>query len=145
MSKIDLELKYIGNGIFQAADVEYCESVLKPNDAAIFRYVRWTANKARTLRQNAALHKYFVKLFNALNDAGLDMRKVLKPEIEIPWTLSSVKEYLWRPVQRIMLEKESTTELETTEVDEVYRVVDRKMIEKGINVPFPSVSNHGLD
>ncbi len=145
MSKIDLELKYIGNGIFQAADVEYCESVLKPNDAAIFRYVKWTANKARTLRQNAALHKYFVRLFNALNDAGLDMRKVLKPETEIPWTLSSVKEYLWRPVQRIMLNKESTTELETTEVDEVYRVVDRKMVEKGINVPFPSVSNQGLD
>ncbi len=145
MSKIDLELKYIGNGIFQAADVEYCESVLKPNDMAIFRYVKWTANKARTLRQNAALHKYFVRLFNALNDAGLDMRKVLKPETEIPWTLSSVKEYLWRPVQRIMLNKESTTELETTEVDEVYRVVDRKMVEKGINVPFPSVSNQGLD
>ncbi len=145
MSKIDLELKYIGNGIFQAADVEYCESVLKPNDAAIFRYVKWTANKARTLRQNAALHKYFVRLFNALNDAGLDMRKVLKPETEIPWTLSSVKEYLWRPVQRIMLNKESTTELETTEVDEVYRVVDRKMVEKGVNVPFPSVSNQGLD
>ena len=116
MSKIDLELKYIGNGIFQAADVEYCESVLKPNDMAIFRYVKWTANKARTIRQNAALHKYFVRLFNALNDAGLDMRKVLKPEIEIPWTLSSVKEYLWRPVQRIMLEKESTTELETSAV-----------------------------
>ncbi len=145
MSKIDLELKYIGNGIFQAADVEYCDSVLKPNDMAIFRYVKWTANKARTLRQNAALHKYFVRLFNALNDAGLDMRKVLKPETEIPWTLSSVKEYLWRPVQRIMLNKESTTELETTEVDEVYRVVDRKMVEKGINVPFPSVSNQGLD
>jgi hypothetical protein len=145
VSKIDLELKYIGNGIFQAADVEYCESVLKPNDAAIFRYVKWTANKARTIRQNAALHKYFVRLFNALNDAGLDMRKVLKPEIEIPWTLSSVKEYLWRPVQRIMLEKDSTTELETSEVDKVYRVLDRKMLEKGVNVAFPSVSNHGLD
>ena len=145
MSKIDLELKYIGNGIFQAADVEYCESVLKPNDMAIFRYVKWTANKARTIRQNSALHKYYSLLASALNEAGLDMRKVLKPEIELTWSLVSVKEYLWRPVQEIVLDKKSTTKLEREDLDKVYRLIDRKMLEKGVDVPFPSVNTQGLD
>ena len=40
---------------------------------------------------------------NALNDAGLDMKKVLKPEIDIPWNTATVKEYLWRPVQNLQL------------------------------------------
>jgi len=145
VSKIGLELKYIGNGIFQAADVEYCESVLKPNDEAIFRYVRWTANKARTLRQNAALHKYFVKLAHALNDAGLDLHHSFFREIELQWNEKMVKDKLWRKIQIAVTEKESTAKLDRKEVDEVYRLIDRKMLEQGVNVAFPSVSNHGLD
>ena len=42
--------------------------------------------KQRTLQQNKALHKYFEILADTLNEAGLDARVVLKPEIEIPWT-----------------------------------------------------------
>lgn len=145
MSKIDLELKYIGSGIFQADDVEYCELNFKQNDAAIFRFAKWSANKARTIRQNSALHKYFTMLANALNDSGLDMRKVLKPEVELTWSLVSVKEHLWRPVQEIVLNKESTTKLERDELNEVYRIIDKKMLEKGVNVQFPSINTQGLD
>lgn len=145
MSKIDLEIKYIGNGIFQADDIEYCELNFKQNEAAIFRFVKWTANKARTIRQNSALHKYFTMLANALNDAGLDMRHTFFREIELQWSDYTVKERLWRHVQEALYGKKSTTKLEREEVSEVYKQIDKKMLEKGVNVQFPSINTQGLD
>jgi hypothetical protein len=93
----------------------------------------------RTLTQNAAMHKFFELLAEDLNAAGLDMRHTLKPEVEIPWTPATVKTHLWRPIQDAMLEKESTTELTTKEVNQVYEVLIRHMGEKfNITTAFPS-------
>ena len=47
----------------------------------------------RTSQQNRAMHLFFARLVEALNDAGLDMKKVLKPEIDIPWSQTAVKEF----------------------------------------------------
>ena len=71
----------------------------------------------RTIQQNKALHVLFQLLADELNNAGLDMRKTLKPEVEIPWTPRNVKEFLWRPIQKAQLNKASTTELTTSEID----------------------------
>ena len=84
----------------------------------------------RTLKQNNALHLWFEFLAAALNDAGLDMRTVLKPGVSIPWTPDTVKEQLWRPIQIAMLQKKSTTELETPEVSKVEEVLVRHLVEK---------------
>lgn len=94
----------------------------------------------RTTQQNRALHVYFTLIANALNAAGLDMKKVLKPNVEIPWSAETVKEYLWRSIQRAQLHKESTTELTTSEIDLVYDTLNRFLAEKfGISEPFPSI------
>lgn len=94
----------------------------------------------RTIRQNRALHLYFQLIANALNDAGLDMRVVLKPEIQIPWSKDSVKEYLWRPIQQMQLQKKSTTLLTTKDIDAVYDTLNLFLSEKhGISEPFPSI------
>ena len=78
-------------------------------------------------------------LAEALNDAGLDARKTLKPEIEIPWTPEMIKDLLWRPIQEVMTGKHSTTELNTVDPSEIYQVLDRHLGEKfGLHVPFPS-------
>ena len=61
----------------------------------------------RTAQQNKAIHKYFELLAQTLNDAGLDMKQVLKPEVDIPWTKESVKAHLWKPVQKVMYNKHS--------------------------------------
>lgn len=93
----------------------------------------------RTLNQNAAMHKYFRDLAFALNDAGLDMRKTLKPSIDIPWTEDSVKRHLWRPIQQAMIDKHSTTKLDKKQVGEIYEVLTHHLASKfGIHVPFPS-------
>ena len=95
--------------------------------------------KPRTLSQNAALHLYYRMLAEALNDAGLDARKTLKPEIEIPWTPEMIKDLLWRPIQEAMTGKHSTTELNTVDPSEIYQVLDRHLGEKfSLHVPFPS-------
>lgn len=92
----------------------------------------------RTIQQNKALHKFFSMLATELNDAGLDMKKVLKPEVEIPWTPATIKEHLWKPVQNAMLLKRSTTEMTTKDVTDVYEVLIRHLGKLGIYVEFPS-------
>ena len=92
----------------------------------------------RTTTQNKALHKYFELVGNALNEAGLDLRAILKEEVEIPWTPANVKDFLWRPVQKLQLRKESTTELSTKEINLVYETLNRYLGKHGITVEFPN-------
>ena len=97
-----------------------------------------TTARTRTARQNRALHVFFRVLSEALNDAGLDQRKVLKPNFPIPWTTHSTKENLFKPIMRAMFEIESTTKLERVQVSQVYDVLNRSLSEKyGISIPFP--------
>jgi len=96
--------------------------------------------KPRTTTQNAALHKYFDQLAEALNDAGYDMRKTLKQSIDIPWTKDSVKNFLWKPIQESMTGEKSTTKLSTVDPSIVYETLNRHTAEKlGVSVPFPSM------
>ena len=86
----------------------------------------------RTSQQNRALHLDCKLIADALNDAGLDMRVVLKPEIDIPWTTQSVKEFLWKPIQKSMTLKTSTTELSKAEgeFEKIHDVLMRHLGEK---------------
>ena len=96
----------------------------------------------RTKLQNRALHKFFQLLADELNGAGYDMRKTLKPEIDIPWNKDTIKEYLWRPIQKAQLDKESTMDLNTKEIDRVYNTLNRFLSEKlSVHIPFPSIDN----
>lgn len=93
------------------------------------------------MRQNNALHLYFELLSQSLNDAGLDLRKTLKPTIEIPWNKETVKEYLFKPIMKAQLNKESTTEMTTKEVDQVIETLNRHLGEKFcLHIPFPSLN-----
>jgi hypothetical protein len=95
--------------------------------------------KQRTIKQNSALHKFFELLSVELNESGYDVRTTLKQDFEIPWTPALIKELLWRPVQKAMLRKRSTTKLTTQDIDKIYDVLNRHLGEKlGIYVPFPS-------
>lgn len=96
-------------------------------------------DKQRTLQQNKALHKYFTLLAEELNQAGYDMKRTLKPSVDIPWNATTVKEYLWKPIQNAQLMKQSTKDLTTKEIDLVYDTLTRHLGETtGVSVPFPS-------
>jgi len=106
----------------------------------------WRHGKQRTPKQNSALHVWLKEVSKALNDAGYDMKRVMKPEVEIPWDDDGImaKEHLWRPIQKIMLDKESTTEPERGDYVKVYEVLNRHLSAKfGISVPWPV--NHEPD
>lgn len=93
----------------------------------------------RTSQQNKALHKYFTLLADELNAAGYDMRRTLKPGVDIPWTPELVKQYLWKGIQEAMLGSDSTRELTTKEIDKVYDVLNKHLGETtGVHVAFPS-------
>ena len=102
--------------------------------------------KQRTLTQNNALHLMFEHLAQELNEAGFDMKKTLKPEIDIPWSKETVKEFIWRPIQTAQLRKKSTTELTTKEIDEVFNTLTRHLGQKlGIEIMFPSIETLMLE
>ena len=50
--------------------------------------------KQRTIKQNKSLHLWFRLLADTLNEAGLDMRTVLKPSISIEWNDKTIKKYI---------------------------------------------------
>ena len=101
--------------------------ILKPTEA-----------RQRTLKQNSSIHVYCRELAKALNEAGLDMRKVLKPEVDIPWTEETAKENLWKPIQEALLNIDSTKDLTTEQVSKVYDTLNRHLADKfGVSVPFP--------
>lgn len=98
------------------------------------------AEKPKTDAQRNSLHKWLELLAVELNNAGLDMKTVLREEVEIPWTKQSAKEHLYKPILKIMQDKDSTEDMNTVEPGEVARVVGRHLADKfGITPPeWPS-------
>lgn len=95
--------------------------------------------KKRTLSQNRALHLWFEFVAAQLNGAGLDMRRTLAQDIEIPWNKDTVKEMLYKPVMEAQTGKDSTTDLTTKELSQVAETITRHLAQKlGIDIEFPS-------
>jgi len=94
--------------------------------------------KQRSGQQNKALHVYCRLVADALNDAGYDFRLFLKEGYPVPFTPELVKDHFWRPVQKALTGKESTTKPERAEYTQIYEVLNRKLAEHGIHVPWPS-------
>jgi sulfatase maturation enzyme AslB (radical SAM superfamily) len=99
--------------------------------------------KKRTTTQNAAMHKYFQLMAQALNDAGYSysdfIELVEKKGNQVEWTESNFKETGWRIVQKAMFNKESTSDLDTHEVTKVYEVINSRFAElAGVSMVFPN-------
>ncbi|MEE9459632.1 MAG: hypothetical protein V3V84_07715 [Candidatus Bathyarchaeia archaeon] len=101
--------------------------------------------RIRTITQNASIHQYCKMLANAFNNAGLDQRSVflaMKESFFISWSMLTVKESMWRLIQKALLDIESTTKLDTKQVSHVYEHINRFTAEKfGISIPFPSMDS----
>jgi len=112
---------------------------LSKQDIGEFGYQVQVKTGKRSTKQNAAIHVFFKLLADELNDAGLDMKRTLKEETDIPWSPALVKEFLWKPVQDAAIGKKSTTQLDRAQVSHVYEILTRYLGQKfGVSVPFPS-------
>ena len=66
------------------------------------------------------------------------MKKTLKQDVDIPWSKDRAKEFLWRPIQKALTKKDSTTKPTTKDYVYIYEVLSRYMVDKfGVNVPWP--------
>jgi len=116
------------------------QEVYKDSGYVVFK---WTTGRQRTAAQNDAIHLFCQHIADACNDSGYEMvisSFVLKADLSIPWTQSSVKERIWRTVQLAKYPKRrSTTQLLRNEVSEIADVITLYLGEKkGLVVPFPS-------
>ncbi len=100
-------------------------------------------DKKRTSKQNSALWLYFQQLADLLNSSGLDMKKVLKPAVDIEWTKETIHDYIWIPIQRELYGKNSTRDLEKHELDQILETINRHLAMNPATcslpyLPFPS-------
>jgi hypothetical protein len=96
----------------------------------------------RTLTQNKALHLLFTQLAEEMVEKGIDMRTFIR--VPVSFTPYSIKEYLWKPLQRALTGKNSTTQLDKTEdINLIYDNLNRIIVERTNGEiempPFPSL------
>jgi hypothetical protein len=101
--------------------------------------------KLRTGQQNKCLHQWLTQVAKTLDDAGFDIKRTMRQDFEMPWTGPAAKEYLWKPVQQVLANVESTTEASTKEYDLIRETITRH-IGQNLGVvlpPWPSQQNGG--
>jgi len=115
--------------------VRYCDQMLEEHGSI---NVKCDKDEQRTEKQNNAMWLWLSRIAQALNDAGYDMKKTLKPNIEIPWNKERAKQHLWDPVQQIITSQTSSTDLTRQQVNEIQEVIARHLAQTtGVSVPFP--------
>tara|TARA_R110000850_G_scaffold269167_3_gene401040 strand:- start:5192 stop:5596 length:405 start_codon:yes stop_codon:yes gene_type:complete len=95
--------------------------------------------KQRSLTQNAALHLYCTHVSDMLNDGGKDFRAMIKQGVDVPWTPELVKDYMWRPIQKLVTGHDSSVKPERHQYGEIYDVLNRHLSDKhDLFIPWPS-------
>lgn len=85
----------------------------------------------RSLQQNASLWLLFTQLANELNARGLDMRAIIRKEVEISWTPENINHFLWKPLLKALTGKKSTTQMDKTgDIEIVYDNLNRIIAER---------------
>tara|TARA_R110002033_G_scaffold51468_2_gene98528 strand:+ start:874 stop:1317 length:444 start_codon:yes stop_codon:yes gene_type:complete len=114
--------------------------LFKEHGYVIFKY---STGKQRTSAQNDAIHLFCRWIADAANNAGYEMKissSLLQFDVDVPWTMESVKERIWRPLQKAKFPgRKLTRQLLRHEVSEIADVIIRHFGEKrGLVVKFPS-------
>jgi len=101
------------------------------------------SKKTRTLTQNKALHKWFELISDELNDQGETFHYfgVSGKEFEMRFTPEIVKDFIIKPIIKTMFKHDSTTKLDTKQINEVIDVINKFMSSKGVYLPFPSIQS----
>ena len=94
----------------------------------------------RTIQQNKALHKFFLIICERLNEMGMEFNYTgLKGfNLSTRYTPIIVKEFFWRPIQITMFDIDSTTKINTIQINEIMDVLIKWFGEKGVVIQFPS-------
>ena len=97
----------------------------------------------RSGKQNRALHVFFTIISNELNELGHEFQYTgLKGStLSTRYTPNLVKEFFWRPVQMALFNIQSTTKIDTQQINEINEVIIRYFAERGVELFFPSIES----
>lgn len=95
-------------------------------------------HETRTDKQNNALHLYLSQVAKVLNDKGITFEMFFKEGYQVEWSMEIVKNECWRPIQKALTGKQSTTKPKTADYIDIYEYLNRKLAEHGVHVPWPS-------
>ena len=100
-------------------------------------------SNSRTSKQNRALHLYFKFVSDELNNLGLEFhyQGLRIDNLSSRYTENIVKEFIWRPIQIALFDVESTTKINTIQMNEIIDVIKKHFSEKGIYLAFPSIES----
>lgn len=80
--------------------------------------------------QREAFHVGCQELADYFTAHGLDMKAVLKHDVDIPWTKDTVKEFIFRPIMLAMFGYKSHTQLKKGEVSKLWDVAMKHLGER---------------
>jgi hypothetical protein len=87
----------------------------------------------RTTKQNIALHLLFTIVSSQLNEMCLKGQ-----QLSMRHTPHLVKEMVWKPIQKALFDIDSTTKINTQQINEIVDVLSKFFGDKGIVIQFPS-------
>tara|TARA_R110002051_G_C8600681_1_gene480360 strand:+ start:42 stop:446 length:405 start_codon:yes stop_codon:yes gene_type:complete len=131
-------MKYDLSNRNELSDFKYkCEYLVQNNKLVELKAVKTT----RTGQQNKALHKYFTFIADELNELGMEFQYfgVSGKQLSMRYNATIVKDYFWRPIQQTLFEIESTSKIDTKQMNEVIDVITKFFSDKGVVIPFPSL------
>tara|TARA_R100000656_G_C3951495_1_gene128549 strand:+ start:108 stop:467 length:360 start_codon:yes stop_codon:yes gene_type:complete len=105
-----------------------------------------TGDRKMTRKQGNALHLWFEQLAERFDDLNLERRQVVELTTDVPWTKTTIKEILFRPIMFDETGKLSTTQLTRSEVIKVEEIIHKSLAE-GLKItqPFPSIDKQMLN
>ena len=97
----------------------------------------------RSQRQNRSLHLLFSMISNELNELGMEFQYfgVKGQVLSTRYTAHIVKNHFYRPIQIALFDIQSTTKVNTQQINETFDVIAKFFAEKGIELFFPSIES----
>ena len=97
----------------------------------------------RSTPQNRALHLYFKFISQELNEMGSEFiyQGIKGYEISTPYTPDIVKNFFWRAIQISLFDIESTTDINTKQINMIIEITNKFFAERGVDIMFPSIDS----
>ena len=94
----------------------------------------------RTQAQNKSMWLWFKLVAEYLNKQGDSFEYTVLKTVKVPFTDEVVHKYIWKPVLKAWLDKNSTTDMDTSEPNEIYTIICAHFAtERGYTLPaWPS-------
>ena len=98
----------------------------------------YSLGKQRSLPQNSALHLFLRQVSDAMNDAGIEQHVFFNEGFTVSWNDKTIKNEIWRPVQKAVCGELSTKKPTRAQYIEIYEYINRKLSDHGIHIPWPT-------